>query len=85
MVCGTEGAGAVSETSACLGGPCPPTELSCPVLVWGMCLVLLQLDMQCLVDFSRRPALFQREMEEEWMVIGEGLGGEEGGEIAVRL
>jgi len=68
--------------------PCPPTGLPCPALIWGKCLILLQLDMLCLVDIPGYPFSEGNQRrsrgEGEWRGGEEGEGGE-GGETAVRV
>jgi hypothetical protein len=62
---------ATSDSFACFG------DLFSYYITWaslsmkGGAIVLLQLDMPCLVYIPGRPAIFWREMEEEW-IWGEG-------------
>lgn len=50
----------------------PATGLPLPLLIWGLCLVLLQLFMPSLVDMPKRPVLFLWVVESLYLREREG-------------
>lgn len=68
--------GTVSDSFACLGDPFSPTGLPRSALIWGMCLVLLQIFIPWLVISPLGGIPFFETKEDEWICgrreMGEG-------------
>lgn len=67
--------GGVFDSFACPWDPFLPTRLFCPSLNEGLCLVLLQLVIMCLVNTPGRLEVFLRETRAVDLGEREGEGG----------